>query len=304
MKLRMMQLVEQRQNQIIEKLCALNKKDAIKDTWKREGGGGGITGILPQGRVFESGGVNSSCVYGNCSQQLLNAMDLEEEAKTSDLQFFATGISLILHPHNPMVPTVHANYRYFELTRKNCDTPIHWWFGGGSDLTPSYLFEEDGQHFHLSLKKACDQTDTALYPKLKKECDDYFYLPHRKEHRGIGGIFSLKQKDRLPEQHFSWVRTCSKTFLPSYLPIVERRKELPFSEQEKRWQQLRRGRYVEFNLMYDLGTAFGLRSGGRTESIFVSLPPMVAWEYDRQPKTGSREEEMLSVLKHPKKWVA
>jgi len=300
MKSRMTQLVEKRQHQIIETLSALNGTEAIKDAWKREGGGGGITGILPSGRVFENGGVNSSIVYGKCSRQLLDAMGLAEE-DLSSLHFFATGISLILHPHNPMVPTVHANYRYFEITREGC--PIHWWFGGGSDLTPSYLFEEDAQHFHLSLKEACDKTDTALYPKLKKECDDYFYLPHRKEHRGIGGIFALKQQDRPLEQHFSWASTCSDAFLPSYLPIVERCKNMPFSEHEKRWQLLRRGRYVEFNLMYDLGTTFGLRSGGRTESILVSLPPTVSWEYDFQPKKGSREEEMLSVLKHPREWA-
>ncbi|MGA8164975.1 MAG: oxygen-dependent coproporphyrinogen oxidase [Waddliaceae bacterium] len=302
MKVQMQALVEERQREILDTLCTLNATAAKKDRWKRKDGGGGITAVLPKGRVFDNGGVNVSTVHGACPPKLLTAAGVSADDEA--LTFFATGISLVLHPSHPMIPTVHANYRYFELWGKDANTPLQWWFGGGSDLTPAYLFEEDVKHFHLSLKEACDNVDRNLYPRLKQECDDYFYLPHRRERRGVGGIFALKENSESPEKYFEWARLCSRAFLPSYVPIIEKRRQMAFEEKEKQWQQLRRGRYVEFNLLYDLGTKFGLDSEGRTESILISMPNAAAWAYNFQPEENSPEAAMLHVLKHPRDWIA
>jgi len=257
-----------------------------EDRWQREGGGGGITRIIEDGAVFEKGGVNTSEVFGS----VLPAM--REQLAGEGESFHAAGISLVIHPKNPFVPTVHANFRYMSRGEKA-------WFGGGADLTPSYPEEEDVLHFHRTLKEACDRHDPTHYPRFKKWCDEYFTIPHRKQMRGVGGIFF----DDLPatEQNFAFVRDAGEAFLPAYLPIVERRRNAPFGEEERRWQLLRRGRYVEFNLVYDRGTTFGLRSGGRIESILMSLPTLARWEYDHRPRPGSREERALAFFQ-PRDW--
>lgn len=257
-----------------------------EDRWEREGGGGGITRILQDGAVFEKGGVNTSEVFGS----LLPAM--RDQLRGEGATFYAAGLSLVIHPKNPHVPTVHANYRIMARGEKA-------WFGGGADLTPFYPVEEDVVSFHRTLKEACDPHDPSYYPRFKKWCDEYFTIPHRKEMRGVGGIFF----DDLPadEESFAFVKSVGEAFLPAYLPIVERRRDLPFGERERRWQLLRRGRYVEFNLVYDRGTTFGLRSGGRIESIFMSLPPLARWDYDYEPAPGSPEERALAFFQ-PRDW--
>lgn len=257
-----------------------------EDRWEREGGGGGITRILQDGAVFEKGGVNTSEVFGS----LLPAM--RDQLRGEGATFYAAGLSLVIHPKNPHVPTVHANYRIMARGEKA-------WFGGGADLTPFYPVEEDVVSFHRTLKEACDPHDPSYYPRFKKWCDEYFTIPHRKEMRGVGGIFF----DDLPadEESFAFVKSVGEAFLPAYLPIVERRRDLPYGERERRWQLLRRGRYVEFNLVYDRGTTFGLRSGGRIESIFMSLPPLARWDYDYEPAPGSPEERALAFFQ-PRDW--
>lgn len=257
-----------------------------EDRWEREGGGGGITRILQDGAVFEKGGVNTSEVFGS----LLPAM--RDQLRGEGATFYAAGLSLVIHPKNPHVPTVHANYRIMARGEKA-------WFGGGADLTPFYPVEEDVVSFHRTLKEACDPHDPSYYRRFKKWCDEYFTIPHRKEMRGVGGIFF----DDLPadEESFAFVKSVGEAFLPAYLPIVERRRDLPYGERERRWQLLRRGRYVEFNLVYDRGTTFGLRSGGRIESIFMSLPPLARWDYDYEPAPGSPEERALAFFQ-PRDW--
>ena len=257
-----------------------------EDRWEREGGGGGITRILQDGAVFEKGGVNTSEVFGS----LLPAM--RDQLRGEGATFYAAGLSLVIHPKNPHVPTDHANYRIMARGEKA-------WFGGGADLTPFYPVEEDVVSFHRTLKEACDPHDPSYYPRFKKWCDEYFTIPHRKEMRGVGGIFF----DDLPadEESFAFVKSVGEAFLPAYLPIVERRRDLPYGERERRWQLLRRGRYVEFNLVYDRGTTFGLRSGGRIESIFMSLPPLARWDYDYEPAPGSPEERALAFFQ-PRDW--
>lgn len=260
------------------------------DRWERPGGGGGTACIIQDGALLEKGGVNISEVYGQLPEALVRSM------KVATTQFYATGISLVLHPRSPMVPTVHMNYRFFEQedgTR---------WFGGGSDLTPFYPFEEDIVHFHRVLKNACEAHDPTFYPRFKKWCDEYFFIRHRQECRGVGGIFFDYLKGD-PVKNFAFVRSAGNAFLESYVPIVSRRREMTWGEREKRWQLLRRGRYVEFNLVYDRGTLFGLETGGRTESVLMSLPPQARWEYAVQPEPGSREEELVTLLSQPREWV-
>jgi coproporphyrinogen III oxidase len=271
------------------------------DEWSRpditgESGGGGVTQILAEGRVFEKAGVNFSSVHGSMPKDFAIKLGAETD---KDLPFFATGVSLVIHPVSPMVPTTHANWRYLELGDKR-------WFGGGSDLTPYYLFNEDAIHFHSELKKVCDRYDPLYYPRFKKGCDQYFYLPHRKETRGIGGIF-YDYLGRNEGIDLSKILELSKdlgfAFTDQYLPIVERRMNTPFTEREKRFQLMRRGRYVEFNLLYDRGTHFGLQTGGRVESILMSLPAVVHWEYCPEIAEGSKEAELLSVLTNPRDWI-
>jgi coproporphyrinogen III oxidase len=256
--------------------------------------------VLQGGRVFEKAGVNVSVVRGELGREAAAAMGGGHEAG-DDLRFFAAGISLVLHPANPMAPTVHANYRYFE--RGGEEDPAAWWFGGGSDLTPCYLFEEDAAHFHRTLKAACDRHDAAFYPRFKAWCDEYFTLPHRGEARGIGGIFFDDLHDRPAGDLVAFVEDAASAFLPSYLPVLKRRMAMEYGEAQKAWQTLRRGRYVEFNLLYDRGTHFGLRTGGRVESILMSLPLNVRWEYAPKVLPGSEEARLLDALGHPREWI-
>lgn len=270
----------------------------VEDAWQRPGGGGGKTRIIREGAVFEKGGVNTSVVHG----QLPEIM--QKNLGVSQADFFACGISLVLHPISPMVPTVHANFRYFEMY--GADGKImDSWFGGGADMTPYYIWPEDAIHFHQSLKKASDAHGSELYPKYKKACDEYFFNAHRDEARGIGGMFFdyLKASEtKSIKDWYDFTTDMGKSFLGAYLPIVEKRKELPFDESHKEWQEIRRGRYVEFNLIHDRGTHFGLKTKGRIESILMSLPAKVRWEYNHHPKAGSPEAQLLEALK-PRDWA-
>jgi coproporphyrinogen III oxidase len=277
-------------------MCSeLEKLDGEKtfgaDAWKREGGGGGLTRVLEGGAVFEKAGVNSSTVFGTLPDSLARKMNTKAE------RFRATGISLVLHPRSPMVPTVHANFRYLEMDDKDA------WFGGGADLTPCYLFEEDVVHFHKTLKDACDKHDISYYPRFKKWCDEYFHIPHRGECRGVGGLFFDYLRGSL-ENDFMFVRSVAESFLDAYLPIVHKRLDEPWDEPERRWQLLRRGRYVEFNLVYDRGTVFGLETRGRAESVLMSLPPLAKWDYNVKPAEESREATLVDVLQNPREWIA
>ena len=265
-----------------------------EDLWQREGGGGGRTRVLEGGAVFEKAGVNFSEVFGHFDEAFAARMPIG-----SGTEFFATGVSLVLHPLNPFVPTVHANFRYLERGSGG-------WFGGGSDLTPYYPYREDAVHFHKTLKAACDRFDASFYPRFKRECDNYFFLKHRNESRGIGGIFFDYLTGDSPNQNastdgieavFAFVQSAGKAFLPAYLPIVERRLSEVYTEREREFQLIRRGRYVEFNLVYDRGTTFGLETRGRTESILMSLPPLVRWVYDYKPEPNTREAEAWEFFK-------
>lgn len=263
------------------------------DVWDRPGGGGGDTRVIEEGAFLEKGGVNWSEVYGELPA------DFAAKLPGTGTAFWASGVSLVLHPRNPYVPTVHANFRMIRQGDRA-------WFGGGADLTPYYVFEEDAAHFHRTLKAACDAHHPAFHADFKKQCDDYFFLPHRGEARGVGGVFY----DHLTgdahgldlEGVFAFARTVGEAFVPAYAPIAERRRALPFGERERAWQTYRRGRYVEFNLMYDRGTLFGLRTGGRIESILMSLPPQVRFVYDHQPAPDSPEAALLEALK-PRDWA-
>jgi coproporphyrinogen III oxidase len=264
-----------------------------EDTWEYKSGGGGISRVMLEGTVFEKAGVNFSRVRGTFSDELAASMPGGGTA------FTATGISLVLHPRNPHVPTVHANFR--NILKGSPDT---WstWFGGGADLTPFYPCRDDVVHFHQVWKKACaTHSAVADHARFKKWCDEYFYLPHRNECRGVGGIFFDYLSERLHEV-FAFVRAAGDQFLPAYVPIVERRMATPWTDAQRRWQLVRRGRYVEFNLLYDRGTMFGLKTGGRAESILMSLPPHVMWGYDERPEPGSPEAELLEYLK-PRDWT-
>jgi coproporphyrinogen III oxidase len=275
-------------------LCgALEEEDGRarfrEDRWERSGGGGGRTRVLEGGRVFEKGAVNVSTVWG----QLEEAFAKKLQGTGRD--FFATGVSLILHPQSPLVPTVHANFRFIQQGPTG-------WFGGGSDLTPHYLFEEDAAHFHRILRETCERHEPGSYLRFKEACDRYFWLPHRGEARGVGGIF-FENTGRDLEVDFAFVQDCASAFASAYLPIVRRRKDLPWTEAQRAWAEIRRGRYVEFNLVHDRGTLFGLQTDGRAESILVSLPPRAAWVYDHHPAAGSEEARLLDVLRHPRPWA-
>jgi len=290
------------QDSICQALEQVDGKEKFKqDLWNREGGGGGVTRVITNGNIFEKGGVNRSAVYGEVTPALKTQLKTEEGKS-----FFATGISLVIHPFSPMVPTTHANFRYFELYDDNKNV-IDSWFGGGADLTPYYLFEEDAVHFHKTFKNACDSFDKTFYPNFKKQCDDYFNNTHRgNERRGVGGIFYdylRPNKNHDANFFFEFSKACGNAFINSYLPIVEKRMDLPYTEEEIYWQEIRRGRYVEFNLIHDRGTIFGLKSNGRTESILMSLPARVRFDYNDKPKPNSREEELVKVLKQPKEWI-
>ena len=292
--------IQQLQDRITSKLEEIDGVATFKeDIWKRPEGGGGRTRVIENGAVFEKGGVNISAVHGELPKSMQTYFGVE------DAVFFACGLSLVLHPKNPMVPTVHANWRYFEMYDKDGNI-VDQWFGGGQDLTPYYLFEEDVIHFHEVCKKACDQHDPSFYTTYKKRCDEYFWNTHRNEARGIGGLFFdyCKATDKMDmSDWYGFVTGVGDSFLNSYVPIVIKRRELKYSQEHRDWQEIRRGRYVEFNLVHDKGTLFGLRTNGRIESILMSLPPHVQWKYDHQPKPDSQEDKLIQVLKAPKKWI-
>jgi len=275
------------------------KATFIEDRWERPEGGGGITRVISDGAVFEKGGVNTSFVHGPLPATM------QEAFKVPESNFFACGLSLVIHPVNPYAPTVHANWRYFELYNKE-GNKLDSWFGGGADLTPYYLFKEDGKHFHTTFKNAMDTFGADLYPKYKQQCDEYFINKHRgNEARGIGGVFYdyLRPKDDADaERLFAFQQANGNAFLNAYLPIVERRKDIPYGEHETEWQEIRRGRYVEFNLIHDRGTLFGLKTNGRIESILMSMPPRARWQYNYTPAEGTKEKELLDHLT-PRDWV-
>lgn len=292
--------IQQLQDTITSKLEELDGTSIFQqDFWEREGGGGGRTRVIENGAVFEKGGVNISKVHGPLPKSMQNYFGVE------DVDFFACGLSLVIHPKNPMVPTVHANWRYFEMYDKEGNI-VDQWFGGGQDLTPYYLFEEDAAHFHSICKKACDARNPEFYINYKKKCDDYFWNAHRKEARGVGGLFfdyCKATEETSMEDWYDFVTEVGDSFLEAYAPIVENRKDLPYSQEQRDWQEIRRGRYVEFNLVHDKGTLFGLKTNGRIESILMSLPPHVQWKYDHHPEKGSDEEKLIEVLQNPKDWA-
>jgi coproporphyrinogen III oxidase len=315
--------ISQFMKQIQDEICAgLEELDGVnkfrEDSWEREEGGGGRSRVIRDGGVFEQGGVNFSEVWG----KQLPPTILKQRPEAEGHEFYATGTSMVLHPRNPYVPTVHLNYRYFEAGSV-------WWFGGGIDLTPYYPFAEDAAYFHRTLKETCDQHHPEYYPAFKLWCDEYFYLKHRQETRGVGGIFFDYQDGqgelyRGPDPHgiaaeysqkvgelprrtwedlFNFVNDCAKSFLPAYVPIAQKRKNTAYGEREQNFQLYRRGRYVEFNLVYDRGTIFGLQTNGRTESILMSLPPLVRWEYCYEPEPNTPEAELYNTFLKPQDWV-
>jgi coproporphyrinogen III oxidase len=312
MKANWIQYIHDLQNTIC---LALEEADGkakfIEDKWDRPEGGGGRTRVIANGKAFEKGGVNASVVFGDVTEAMRTSL------KINGAKWFACGLSLVIHPLNPFVPTVHCNYRMFELYNETGEV-IDRWFGGGTDLTPYYLFEEDAIHFHKTYKDVCDKFNPSYYPRFKEICDNYFVNSHRgNERRGIGGIFYDYRRDEefanskdtddtnLPAPAGGWAefgKACGKAFIPAYIPIVEKRKNLPFNEHNKHWQEIRRGRYVEFNLVHDRGTLFGLKTNGRTESILMSLPPTVRFEYNYQPAPNSEEEKLLQVCLQPRNW--
>ncbi|MFV0541976.1 MAG: oxygen-dependent coproporphyrinogen oxidase [Aestuariibaculum sp.] len=300
MKNKFYKYIQKLQETITSQLEVMDGKSKFKeDLWERPEGGGGRTRVIENGNVFEKGGVNISAVYGKLPDSMQKMFGVGEA------DFFACGLSLVIHPKNPFVPTVHANWRYFEMYDQNQNI-INQWFGGGQDLTPYYLFEEDAEHFHSVCKKACDKHNPVFYPKYKAKCDEYFWNTHRNEARGIGGLFFdyLKQTETTSMEHwYNFVTEIGNSFLKAYLPIVEKRKDLSYTQAHQNWQEIRRGRYVEFNLVHDKGTLFGLKTNGRIESILMSLPPHVQWIYNHSPETGSEEEKLLNILKKPKNWV-
>ncbi|MEM9258473.1 MAG: oxygen-dependent coproporphyrinogen oxidase [Bacteroidota bacterium] len=285
------------QDSICQSLSAADGGSFREDEWERPGGGGGRARVI-RGNHIEKGGVNFSAVHGELPPGAAKSLQTAPE----ETNFYATGVSIVLHPKNVHVPIIHMNVRYFELDGGR------FWFGGGIDLTPHYVVPEQAAWFHQQLKKTCDRFDVAYYPKFKTWADDYFYLPHRKETRGVGGIFfdrlqpTTEGKDK--QTLFEFTAAVGETFAPTYLELLARNKLLPFTEEERQWQQIRRGRYVEFNLVWDRGTKFGLTTNGRTESILMSLPPLAGWEYDYQPHPGSREALTLNALKKGVDWLA
>lgn len=296
------QFIHQLQDHICLALEACDWKTGFEEEqWQRDGGGGGRTRVIANGNVFEKGGVNTSVVHGQVTDAMRRQLKMEGD------NWFACGISSVIHPFNPFVPTVHFNYRMFELY-DDAGEIIDRWFGGGTDLTPYYLFEEDAINFHQAFKTVCDKYDPSFYHVFKKNCDDYFVNTHRNnERRGIGGIFyDYKRAVDAKDENFwlAFAKDAGYAFLDAYIPIVEKRKHHSFTEQNKHWQEIRRGRYVEFNLVHDRGTLFGLKTNGRTESILMSLPPTVRFEYNYHPAKGTEEDKLLQVCLQPADWLA
>ena len=287
------------QSRIIEALELVDGKTFLDDSWNRPEGGGGNSCMLEGGNVFERAGVGFSHVLGNKLPPAATIAHPEAAGRVWE----AMGVSLVLHPRNPYVPTVHMNIRFFVAKATTETDQDIWWFGGGMDLTPYYGFTEDCEHFHRTNKTALDAFNPRYYPTFKKHCDEYFYLKHRKEPRGIGGIFFDDFNELGFEQSFALQRAVGDSFLQAYLPILQRRKELPYGEQERDFQAYRRGRYVEFNLVFDRGTLFGLQSNGRTESILMSMPPIVKWRYDWKPDNGSAEAKLYTDFLIDRNWI-
>jgi coproporphyrinogen III oxidase len=285
------------QGRIVAALAALDGKPFRQDPWQRPEGGGGLTCLIEEGDLFERGGVNFSRVSG----ERLPASASEARADLAGRGYDAMGVSLVLHPRNPYVPTVHMNVRLFAAVAQGA-APV-WWFGGGMDLTPYYGFEDDARHFHATCRRALEPFGPGRHARYKKWCDEYFYLRHRNEPRGIGGIFFDDLSEGGFDFSFALARGVGEHFLAAYLPIVERRRSIPYGERERRFQAYRRGRYVEFNLVWDRGTLFGLQSGGRTEAILMSLPPVVRWQYDWKPEAGSPEDKLYTDFLKPRDWV-
>lgn len=294
--------VEQYLTQLQDTICAaIEACDGgatfTREQWQRAEGGGGITRVLVDGNVFEKAGVNFSLVHGDKMPGSATAA----RPNLDGASFRAMGVSLVLHPKNPLVPTTHANVRFF-IAQKEGQSPV-WWFGGGYDLTPYYVFEEDCVHWHQVAKQACAPFGADVYPRYKKWCDEYFYLPHRNETRGVGGLFFDDLNSGDFSQDFAFMRAIGDSFIDAYVPIVERRKALSYTDQQRAFQLYRRGRYVEFNLVYDRGTLFGLQSGGRTESILMSLPPLVRFDYGYTPDHDSPEARLNEEYLRPRDWV-
>lgn len=285
-----------------DRICkALEQADGSarfeEDAWDREAGGGGRTRVIANGAVIEKGGVNFSHVFGN----KLPASATAHRPELAGRDFQAMGVSLVIHPHNPYIPTSHANVRFF-IAEKEGEDPV-WWFGGGFDLTPYYGNEDDCRAWHQSAKDACDPFGDDIYPRFKTWCDEYFHLKHRDEPRGVGGLFFDDLNELGFDQSFALMRSIGDSYAPAYCPIIEKRKDHPYGERQRDFQLHRRGRYVEFNLVYDRGTLFGLQSGGRTESILMSLPPEVRWGYDWKPEPGSEEAELYDIYLKPRNWL-
>jgi coproporphyrinogen III oxidase len=284
------------QNRIVAELEELDGKQKFRrDAWNRPGGGGGLSCVLSDGKVFEQAGVGFSHVFGD----KMPPSATKNRPDLAGCGFQAVGVSLVIHPQNPYVPTTHANFRFFTAG----DDAEAWWFGGGFDLTPYYPFEEDILHWHRTAKAACDPYGEDLYYRYKRWCEEYFSIKHRDETRGVGGLFFDDVSEPGFEPCFDFLQSAGDSFLPAYCPIVRKRKDHPFGERQREFQLYRRGRYVEFNLIYDRGTIFGLQSGGRTESILMSLPPRVRWRYNWQPEAGSPEERLYSDFLHPRDWL-
>jgi coproporphyrinogen III oxidase len=272
-----------------------------EEKWERDGGGGGRTRIIQNGTIFEKGGVNFSAVHGQLPDSIKNALKVEQD------DFFATGVSIVIHPNHPMVPIIHMNIRYFEMPSSfgEGQQPIRW-FGGGIDLTPHYVFDDDARYFHAYLKSVCDSFNNDFYHRFKLWADDYFFIKHRNETRGIGGIFYDRltaNEDLSWDAIFEFSKTLGYSFIPIYTELVKRNRDKPFTEEQRLWQYQRRSRYTEFNLVYDAGTKFGLETNGRIESILMSLPPTAKWVYNYQPQPGSEEEKTLSLLKKGINWA-
>ncbi|MHB8207503.1 oxygen-dependent coproporphyrinogen oxidase [Mucilaginibacter sp.] len=270
-----------------------------EEKWEREGGGGGRTRIIQNGNILEKGGVNFSAVHGQLPSGVKKALNVEHD------EFFATGVSIVIHPNHPMVPIIHMNIRYFEMPSKDNENPVRW-FGGGIDLTPHYVFEDDAKFFHQNLKSVCDQFNHDFYARFKHWADDYFYIKHRNETRGIGGIFydRLTASDTLTwETIFNFSQALGRSFIPTYTELVNRNRDKKFTEDNQNWQYQRRSRYTEFNLVYDAGTKFGLETNGRIESILMSLPPTAKWVYNYHAQPGSEEERTLGLLKKGINWA-
>ncbi len=295
------QYLKSLQDSICDGLAAVDGETFVEDQWQYASGGGGRSRVLANGNMIEKGGVNFSHVQGDA----LPAAATAKRPELKNKSFTAMGVSLVIHPHNPFAPTSHMNVRFF-IADADGPKPV-WWFGGGFDLTPSYGFDEDAVHWHTVAQAACEPFDTAfnddVYARYKAWCDEYFYLPHRQETRGIGGLFfdDLNEPDFATA--FAFMRSVGEHYLPAYLPILTARASTPFTAQQRAWQLLRRGRYVEFNLVYDRGTLFGLQSGGRTESILMSLPPQVAWEYQHTPAADSQEARLVADYLRPRDWL-